>query len=86
MEALQFVLAARLSWVETPFGLDVLMRFHRAMALAAPHARPWHRSVAAAPREHFIAETFPARCVPTQTRPLPISTVRFSLARVKPWP
>jgi predicted ferric reductase len=33
--ALQFVLAARLSWVEGPFGLDVLMRFHRAMALVA---------------------------------------------------
>src|SRR5215831_5867475 len=33
--ALQFVLAARLSWVEGPFGLDVLMRFHRAMALMA---------------------------------------------------
>jgi predicted ferric reductase len=33
--ALQFALAARLSWVEGPFGLDVLMRFHRAMALVA---------------------------------------------------
>jgi predicted ferric reductase len=33
--ALQFVLAARLSWVEGPFGLDVLMRFHRAMAFVA---------------------------------------------------
>lgn len=33
--ALQFVLAARLSWVEGPFGLDVLVRFHRAMALVA---------------------------------------------------
>jgi predicted ferric reductase len=31
--ALQFVLAARLAWVEGPFGLDVLIRFHRAMAL-----------------------------------------------------
>jgi predicted ferric reductase len=33
--ALQFVLAARLSWIEGPFGLDVLMQFHRAMALVA---------------------------------------------------
>jgi predicted ferric reductase len=33
--ALQFVLAARLSWIEGPFGLDVLMRFHRAMAIVA---------------------------------------------------
>jgi predicted ferric reductase len=33
--ALQFVLAARLTWVEGPFGLDVLMRFHRTMALVA---------------------------------------------------
>jgi predicted ferric reductase len=30
--ALQFVLAARLRWVEAPFGLDVLLRFHRTMA------------------------------------------------------
>jgi predicted ferric reductase len=33
--ALLFVLAARLSWVEGPFGLDVLMCFHRAMAIVA---------------------------------------------------
>jgi predicted ferric reductase len=33
--ALQFVLAARLSWIEGPFGLDVLMRFHRVMGLTA---------------------------------------------------
>jgi predicted ferric reductase len=33
--ALQFVLAARLAWVEAPFGLDLLMRFHRTMALVA---------------------------------------------------
>jgi predicted ferric reductase len=33
--ALQFVITARLSWVEAPFGLDVLLMFHRAMALVA---------------------------------------------------
>jgi predicted ferric reductase len=33
--ALQFVITARLSWVEAPFGLDVLLVFHRAMALVA---------------------------------------------------
>jgi predicted ferric reductase len=33
--ALQFIVAARLRWVEAPFGLDVLMRFHRTMALVA---------------------------------------------------
>jgi predicted ferric reductase len=33
--ALQFVITARLSWVEAPFGLDVLLVFHRAMALFA---------------------------------------------------
>ena len=33
--ALQFVITARLSWVEAPFGLDVLLVFHRAMALMA---------------------------------------------------
>jgi predicted ferric reductase len=33
--ALQFVVSARLRWIEAPFGLDVLLRFHRAMALVA---------------------------------------------------
>lgn len=33
--ALQFVITARLSWVEAPFGLDVVLVFHRAMALVA---------------------------------------------------
>jgi predicted ferric reductase len=33
--ALQFVVTARLPWVEGPFGLDVLLVFHRAMALVA---------------------------------------------------
>jgi len=32
---LQFVIAARLRWVEAPFGLDVVLRFHRTMALVA---------------------------------------------------
>jgi predicted ferric reductase len=31
--ALQFVISARLRWVEAPFGLDVVLRFHRTMAL-----------------------------------------------------
>jgi len=33
--ALQFVISARLRWVEAPFGLDVVLRFHRAMAMVA---------------------------------------------------
>jgi predicted ferric reductase len=33
--ALQFVVAARLRWIEAPFGLDVLLRFHRIMAFVA---------------------------------------------------
>jgi predicted ferric reductase len=33
--ALQFVITARLTWVEAPFGLDLLLMFHRAMALVA---------------------------------------------------
>jgi len=33
--ALQFMITARLSWVEAPFGLDVILVFHRAMALVA---------------------------------------------------
>jgi predicted ferric reductase len=33
--ALQFVVAARLRWIEAPFGLDVLLRFHRMMAFVA---------------------------------------------------
>ena len=30
--SMQFVLTARLSWIEAPFGLDLVLRFHRAMA------------------------------------------------------
>lgn len=33
--AMQFVLSARFRWVERPFGLDVLFRFHRVMAVVA---------------------------------------------------
>lgn len=33
--AMQFVVAARLKWIEEPFGLDMLFRFHRAMAIFA---------------------------------------------------
>ncbi len=33
--ALQFVLAARLRWIERPFGFDILIRFHRHMAILA---------------------------------------------------
>ncbi len=33
--AMQFVLSARLKWIERPFGLDVLFYFHKAMALVA---------------------------------------------------
>ncbi|HJW13909.1 MAG TPA: ferredoxin reductase family protein, partial [Thermoanaerobaculia bacterium] len=33
--ALQFPITARLSWVEAPFGLDVVLVFHRVMALVA---------------------------------------------------
>jgi predicted ferric reductase len=33
--ALQFIVSARLRWIEAPFGLDVLLRFHRTMAVVA---------------------------------------------------
>src|ERR1700693_4812402 len=33
--ALQFVLSARLRWLEAPFGLDVVLQFHRIMAFVA---------------------------------------------------
>ncbi|HJT70806.1 MAG TPA: ferric reductase-like transmembrane domain-containing protein [Terriglobales bacterium] len=33
--SLQFVLAAGLKWVEWPFGLDIVLRFHRRMAVFA---------------------------------------------------
>jgi predicted ferric reductase len=33
--ALQFVLSARLRWIEAPFGLDVVLRLHRSMAFVA---------------------------------------------------
>jgi predicted ferric reductase len=33
--AMQFVIAARLRWLEAPFGLDVVLQFHRIMAFVA---------------------------------------------------
>jgi predicted ferric reductase len=33
--ALQFVVSARLKWIERPFGLNVLFHFHKAMAIVA---------------------------------------------------
>src|SRR5690349_21584352 len=33
--ALQFVISARLRWLEAPFGLDVVFQFHRTMAWVA---------------------------------------------------
>src|SRR5207244_7566 len=36
--ALQFVITGRFHWVEAPFGLDVLLVFHRVMALVATAA------------------------------------------------
>lgn len=33
--ALQFLLASRLPWIERPFGLDRLIRFHRSMGVTA---------------------------------------------------
>ena len=33
--SLQFVMTARLRWVEAPYGMDVLLAFHRVMALVA---------------------------------------------------
>jgi predicted ferric reductase len=33
--ALQFILAARLQWIERSFGLDMIFAFHKAMALLA---------------------------------------------------
>jgi predicted ferric reductase len=33
--ALQFIVSARLKWIERPFGLDVLFHFHKAMAIVA---------------------------------------------------
>lgn len=32
---LQVVLAARIKWIERPFGLDILLRFHKYMAVTA---------------------------------------------------
>ena len=33
--AMQFVLTARVRWMEAPFGLDVILRFHKGMALVS---------------------------------------------------
>ncbi len=33
--SLQFILSSRIKWFERPFGLDIILRFHRAMAIFA---------------------------------------------------
>jgi predicted ferric reductase len=33
--ALQFVVSARLKWIERPFGMNMLFHFHKAMAMIA---------------------------------------------------
>ncbi|NOX67029.1 MAG: ferredoxin reductase family protein [Chlorobi bacterium] len=33
--SLQFILSARIKWFERPFGLDIILHFHRAMAIFA---------------------------------------------------
>ena len=38
--ALEFAITARLSWVEAPFGLGLILAFHRAMALVSFHYAP----------------------------------------------
>ncbi len=35
MLTLQFVIASRIRWIEAPFGLDILIAFHRRMAVVA---------------------------------------------------
>ncbi|MGB6220032.1 ferredoxin reductase family protein [Haloferula sp.] len=35
MVAMQFVLSARIRWIERPFGLDAVLRFHRRMGMWA---------------------------------------------------
>lgn len=53
--ALQFVLAARLRWIEAPFGLDRLVTFHRVMAVAAAALLVSHPILLApGPRWHFL--------------------------------
>lgn len=59
---LQFVLSARLSWVERPFGLDVLFLFHRAMGMLAAAlllAHPLVLAVAGEGPALFVKATAP---------------------------
>ena len=49
--ALQFVIAGRFRWIEAPFGLDVLLAFHRAMGLLAASLLCVHPLLVAAGNE-----------------------------------
>jgi predicted ferric reductase len=45
--ALQFLLAARVKWIEKAFGLDILIRYHKHMALAAAGLLIFHPALIA---------------------------------------
>jgi predicted ferric reductase len=50
---LQVVLAARIRWIERPFGLDVLFRFHRRMAVCGAGLLLLHPVLLAAGSGHW---------------------------------
>lgn len=50
---LQFVLAARSRWIERPFGLDRIYRFHKAMAITALVLLAAHPVLIAAGRQRW---------------------------------
>jgi len=50
---MQFVLSARLQWIERPFGLDRIFRFHKLMAIVAASLLLVHPVMVAAGDEEF---------------------------------
>src|SRR5579864_7663481 len=58
---MQFVLTARLRWVEAPFGLDVVMRFHRSMALVIVALLCAHPFLLASDQSWHLLTRFHAR-------------------------
>jgi predicted ferric reductase len=59
--ALQFVVSAKLRWIEAPFGLDVLLQFHRSMAFVAIGLLCLHPLLIASDRGWGVLTSWQAR-------------------------
>lgn len=55
--AMQFVIAARIKWIEEPFGLDKIYKFHKAMAVTAVVLLAAHPVLLAAGKSYWALLT-----------------------------